>query len=220
MKKDTIFWVGYSDLLTSLFFVMLILFGATFYNLKKKNEILKVSETQLQEIKKVEKALGSLDRRYFEFDDLNNRFKLNIDVNFRSGSDYITDIPIKEREELYNAGIELYNKLKSLISENPNIEYLMVIEGNAQRSEYGGKWNYIEIPDTGYKLSYKRALSLVNYWKINRGIPFDDIADNCELLIAGSGYFGQSRDKDENKNRRFTIQVTSKIGKFLNKEKK
>ena len=216
MKKDNIFWVGYSDLLTSLFFVMLILFGATFYNLKKKNEILKVSEAQLKEIKKVEKALGSLNKEYFEYDELNNRFKLNIDVKFKSGSDDITDITLNERQEIYEAGVELYSKLRFLIEENPDIEYLLVIEGNAQRSNN----NWIKLRNEGYILSYKRALSLLNYWKVNRGIPFDDIASKCELLIAGSGHFGQSRDIDEEKNRRFTIQVTSKIGKFLIKENK
>ncbi len=38
MKKKNFFWVGYSDLLTSLFFVMLVLFVVTFIILKKKND--------------------------------------------------------------------------------------------------------------------------------------------------------------------------------------
>lgn len=215
MKKDNTFWVGYSDLLTSLFFVMLVLFGVTFVNLRKYIVELEATKDQIEEIKKVEQALGSLDQKYFEFDNQNNRFKLNMDVSFEGGSDKITDISITDRQELYKAGLALYDKLKVLIDENPDIEYLVVIEGNAQRSKYRGKWNYKHIPNEGYKLSYRRALSLVNYWKINRTIPFDKISSNCELLIAGSGYFGQSRESNENKNRRFTIQVTSKIGKFL-----
>ena len=63
----------------------------------------------------------------------------------------------------------------ALISKNPNVDYLLVIEGNTQRSNN----NWVTIPNAGYKLSYDRALSLFNYWK-NRGLNFRDIGNNCE----------------------------------------
>jgi hypothetical protein len=62
-------------------------------------------------------------------------------------------------------------------------------------------------------------LSLYTFWQKN-GYDFSDLGSQCEVIIAGSGYFSQSRDlKDENNNRRFSIQVTSKVGKFLIDEK-
>lgn len=210
--------MGYADLLTSLFFVMLVLFVITFAFLKKKNEELMTQNIQLELIREVEKALGSLNETYFRFDQENKRYKLNLDITFRSGSDNFNDLTNLEKNYLEEAGWNLYNTILELIEENPKVEYLLIVEGNTQRATYNGNWNYEAIPDVGYELSYRRALSLVNFWKKDRNIPFDNIADNCELLIAGSGYFGQSREIDENLNRRFTIQVTSKIGKFLNQE--
>ena len=92
--------------------------------------------------------------------------------------------------------------------------YLLIIEGNTQRTER----NYIDIPNEGYKLSYRRALGLYNFWK-SMDLDFRKIGEQCEIIIAGSGYFGQSRDlKNERNNRRFTIQITSKVGKLIEYE--
>lgn len=211
MKKDNIFWVGYSDLLTSLFFVMLILFGITFVILRQKNEDLKDSADRLERIKEIEEALESLNEEYFAFDAENKRYKLNIDVLFPPNSDDFSRLTLKAREDLKSAGWDLYNKIRDLVNKNPDVAYLLVVEGNAARSNN----NWLRIPDEGYKLSFRRALSLVNYWKEDCKIPFNEIQSNCELLIAGSGHFGQSRERDEQKNKRFTIQITSKVGKLL-----
>lgn len=195
---------------------MLVLFVITFAILKTRNLELVEQNIKLELIKEVEKALGSLDKKYFVYDDHNKRYKLNFDVTFRSGSDDFDDLSAAEKIYLKEAGEELYNTIAELIKDNPKVEYLLIVEGNTQRAKYNGDWNYEAIPDVGYRLSYRRALALVNFWKDNN-IPFEEIEANCELLIAGSGYFGQSREEDENLNRRFTIQVTSKVGKFLNR---
>jgi len=47
MKKDNIFWISYSDLMTSLFFVMLVLFVVTIGYLKFN---LETTEEQLETI--------------------------------------------------------------------------------------------------------------------------------------------------------------------------
>lgn len=220
MKKDSLFWVGYSDLLTSLFFVMLVLFSITFLNFKQKNRQLEASVEQLKQIKEVELALGSLDDKYYSFDPINKRYRLNIDVNFPRNKFGFNLLSNDVKKELKDAGWEIYNKVNSLIIDNPEIEYLMIVEGHAQKSKLkDGRYNSETIPEQGYKVSYQRALGLVNFWKEDCKIPFSDIGNNCELLIVGSGHFGQSRDNvNEKNNRRFTIQVTSKVGKFLNKE--
>ncbi|KHJ36702.1 hypothetical protein PBAC_31280 [Pedobacter glucosidilyticus] len=169
---------------------------------------LKAKAEELDEIHRIQEALEKLDKKYFVFDPRNKRYKLKTDINFRSNSYDIADIPTSLRLDLLNAGKSIYQLMNKLTSENPNVNYLLVIEGNTQRSAN----NHLSIPDVGFKLSYNRSLSLVNYWQSN-GINFKDF-DNCEILISGSGYFGKSREKNEAENRKFTIQITPKIGDF------
>ncbi|MGJ8744900.1 hypothetical protein [Polaribacter sp.] len=214
MKKSGFFWVSYADLMTSLFFVMLVLYIVSFTFLQSKQGILEVQAQQLAEIKNVQKAIESLDTTYYQFDKENKRYKLNIDARFRPNSSNLNDIPINKRNEISKAGKNLYDKIESIIDTSKTIDYLLIIEGSTQR--YNNNWQ--EGPNLGYKLSYQRALSLYNYWK-KEGADFRGLGSQCEVIIAGSGYFSQSRDElNENNNRRFTIQVTSKVGKFLHKK--
>jgi hypothetical protein len=215
MKKSGFFWVSYADLMTSLFFIMLVLYVITFSILQSQQGALRAKEKQLEAIKNVQKAIENLDPTYYQFDEENKRYKLNIDVNFKPNSSNITDIPPDKRLEMIKAGKNLYSKIKSIIDTSSTIDYLLIIEGNTQR--YNDNWK--TSPDIGYKKSYERALSLYTFWQKN-GYDFSDLGSQCEVIIAGSGYFSQSRDlKDENNNRRFSIQVTSKVGKFLIDEK-
>lgn len=216
MKKTGFFWVSYADLMTSLFFVMLVLYVITFSVLQIELANANTKAIQLEKIEEIQKALETLDKEYFEFDKLNKRYKLSIDAQFRSGSNKITDISLDKRQKIFKAGEELYNQLESVINSNPNVDYLLVIEGNTARY----KDNFNNDPDRGYRLSYQRALALYNYWS-SRGIDFRKLAPQCEIIIAGSGYFGQSRDNNnEQKNKRFTIQITSKVGKLIDENKK
>ncbi|UAN00017.1 hypothetical protein K8354_04605 [Polaribacter litorisediminis] len=202
--------------MTSLFFIMLVLYVISFAILQSKQSTLEAQANQLKEIKNVQKAIESLDTTYYHFDTENKRYKLNIDVRFKSNSSNILDIPNNTRRSLGKAGKNLYDKVKSIIDTSKTIDYLLIIEGNAQRSNN----NWLRNPNMGYDLSYKRALSLFNYWK-KIGADFNSLGSQCEVILAGSGYFSQSRDEEnENNNRRFTIQVTSKVGKFLNEIEK
>jgi hypothetical protein len=213
MKKSGFFWVSYGDLMTSLFFVMLVLYVISFTILQSKQTELQVAADQLKKIKEIQLALEGLDENYFKFDKVNKRYKLQVMTSFDYGSSNITNIRKPLRQKLLAAGKVLYDKIEEVIKENPSVDYLLVIEGNTQRSNQ----NWITIPDEGYLLSYKRALSLFNYWRKN-GLDFRDLGSQCEIIIAGSGYFGYSRDQsDERNNRKFSIQVTSKVGKLLSK---
>lgn len=214
MKKSGFFWVSYADLMTSLFFIMLVLYVISFTILQSKQGDLKAQAQQLEKIKNVQKAIENLDTTYFQFDVENKRYKLNIDVLFNPNSSKISDLSQNTRLELAKAGNNLYDKVKSIIDTSKTIDYLLIIEGNAQRS--GDNWK--SNPDNGYILSYKRSLSLFNYWK-EMGFDFRKLGGQCEVIIAGSGYFSQSRDTlNEFRNRKFTIQVTSKVGKFLHEK--
>jgi hypothetical protein len=214
MKKSGFFWVSYADLMTSLFFIMLVLYVISFAILKSKQGILEAQAKQLEEIKNVQKAIEKLDSTYYQFDKENKRYKLNIDAKFRPNSSNITDISQDKRIAIANAGKNLYDKIESIIDTSKTIDYLLIIEGSTQR--YNNNWR--DNPNLGYQLSYQRALSLYNFWK-QKGADFRKLGNQCEVIIAGSGYYSQSRDeRNENNNRRFTIQITSKVGKFLQKK--
>ena len=52
MKKSSFFWVGYADLMTSLFFIMLVLFVVTISFLQfkmKENESIIIKNQQLND---------------------------------------------------------------------------------------------------------------------------------------------------------------------------
>lgn len=214
--KGNFFWLSYSDLMTSLFFIMLVLFVMTVILLKRQ---VIASEDAINKINQVVTALQALDTNYYSYDVQSMRYRLNIDVVFRPNDDDIMVATDREqRKDLIDAGRNLYSLMENVVMSNPEINYLLVIEGNTQRVLNPEGWNYKVMPDVGYQLSYRRALSLISFWKEN-DIDFDSIK-NCEPLICGSGYFGKSRTPmvdrftDSNSNRKFTIQITPKIGKI------
>ncbi len=205
-------WMSFSDLFSG-FMVIFIVVSLMLFNRTEKE--LQATKKQLAEIKRIEVALQNLDKKFFDFDEKSKRYRLKIDVSFMPNSANITDIPIERRGELLDAGKSIHHLMTQLGKESPSIDYLLIIEGNTQRNTY----NYISEPDKGYKLSYERALSLTNYWLAN-GLDFK-IFDNCEIIIAGSGYFGKSRDNtNADLNRRFSIQITPKLRKLDNYSKK
>ena len=61
-KRESFFWTSYSDLMTSLFFVMLVLFVLVIVLLHKRME---ATESQLRGIKEVEESTKDLNREYF-----------------------------------------------------------------------------------------------------------------------------------------------------------
>ena len=56
-NKESFFWTSYSDLMTSLFFVMLVLFVLTMALLHRK---MVATEQELEQIKRVEKSTKDL----------------------------------------------------------------------------------------------------------------------------------------------------------------
>lgn len=194
-KKESYFWTSYSDLMTSLFLVMLVLFVMVIVLLHKRME---ATEQQLAEIKKVENSTKDLSQDYFRYRPEYKKYQLRINVQFAKGSSDITDIPLEKREALYNAGLEIQNFLNQH-SEN---QYLIIVEGQASWDNYA----------YNYELSYNRALALIRYWMVNRQIGFPE---NSEILIAGSGdgeYLTHSMRETGNEalNQRFLIHIIPK----------
>lgn len=201
IKKESFFWTSYSDLMTSLFFVMLVLFVLTVVLLNKKmieiKRITDATQEQINKIQEIEQATKDIDPTYFEYNEDYKKHILKVNVNFPTGIANINSIDKITQRKLIEAGKVIRNLIEQKTKEY-GIQYLLVIEGQASSDSYS----------QNYELSYERALSLRNYWDVV-GLDF---GKNCEVLISGSGTGGVMRDVDERKNQRFLIHIIPKPG--------
>lgn len=211
------FWVSYSDLMTSLFFIMLVLFLVCIIKMKvTQNELFrvlgetKVSRDQYAKMLNLDNHFKKLsESSTLRYDEANHTF-------------IATDLEGKElfepngtiiRQEYLETVDKVGNDLKKLLSElheyDSTLTYLMLIEGTA-----ANKYDYSLDPDSeyGYELSYKRSLALYNYWTRQKNIDLRKY--NTEILICGSGFNGIHRDTVvEENNKRFVIQILPKISR-------
>lgn len=213
-KKNDIFWISYADLLTSLFFIVLVLFAITFFkyqnkveDLKKKLEVFQLVENSLMPLKEKENV--------FIYDEQYKRFTLTKPVKFELSKTQITPSEVINYDEqapyLISAGRELLatiNKLEHDRKTNnalKDISYIVVISG------YASKLGQNPDINSDYDLSYHRAVNLWKFWKKN-GIDFEDekYKDFIDLQIAGNGWGGIGREKIEQNNQRFIIQILPK----------
>ena len=203
-KKESFFWTSYSDLMTSLFFIMLTLFILVIVLLHKRME---ATEKQLEEIKKVEASTKELGRsKNFAYKAEYKKYVLDVRCFFNETKQRLADLQA-DTARLHKAGTEI----KDFLDRNESNQYLLIIEGQSSKDSY----------KRNFELSYERALSLYRYWESN-GVSFDDLP--CEVIISGSGHSSRFRIKpefvkDENgktkgnpKNQRFVIHIIPKPG--------
>lgn len=201
-RKKDFFWIGYSDLMTSLFFIVLILFVVT-----SVMQYSRYTESTKDKRNKdnIEQAIKNIDKKYFKYNDEYKKLVLTIDVSFPVYSADIYQLRKEKRKELIMAGMSL-KKFIDKIYDNHNATFLLVVEGQASKDNY-----FKSATENNYVLSYNRALSLVNLWKEN-GINFSDTSyhKKCELIIAGSGQEGVLRSENNKANQRFLIHLLLK----------
>ena len=206
MNKRSFFWASYADLMSSLFFIMLVLFVLTIVMLQKQmieiEEMRKATEAEINKIKEIQNAISNIDSTYFAYNAEHKKHILKIDVGFQTNSADITDIELETRHQLLNAGKAINQFIKDACQKY-NAQYLLIIEGQASKD------NFIR----NNELSYERALALVNYWK-NNGVLFN--SEQCEVIISGSGQDGTLRIQPDVagnvKNQRFLIHILPKPG--------
>ena len=230
--KKSLFWTSYSDLMTSLFFAMLVLFVVVVVAMGASNRRVQVLNTQLQDaLKKLEQALDSAkvsNEQLKQVVRLNDQFQtlttstcLDYDSKRRiffvpelEGVEifYPNDATIKTEylATIDKVGKDIKNVLDSLKSNNVDFKYQLVIEGYAA-IPYKELKTHSYNPDNEemYRLSYQRVLALYRRWK-----PLNLRGSNTEIIIAGSGFNGENRNiNNENVNKRFVIQIIPKIDK-------
>lgn len=169
-KKESFFWTSYSDLMTSLFFIMLTLFVLTIVLLNRR---MQATATELAAIKEVVNSTKELDKSdKFDYRPEYKKYVLNVKCFFpqlKYDLIYLED----KKEELNDAGVEI----KDFLQKNKANQYVLIIEGQASR-------NSSKQTDQNYSLSYQRALTLMKFWK---DVCHIDFGENCEIQIAGSG---------------------------------
>ena len=224
-NKKTLFWTSYSDLMTSMFFAMLVLFivvvvamGAVNRKVKEVNDKLKnalieanATNEQLSQILRLQSQFNTLtESSSLQYDEQKRMFYakdfVGIEI-FEPNKDIIKEefLPTVDK-----VGSDIKMLIDSLNSNNKEFKYLLVIEGTAA-IPYKELKNNTYNPDQieMYELSYRRALALYNKWK---HLNFRE--SNTEIIIAGSGFNGINRDPIiEDNNKRFVIQIIPKIEK-------
>ena len=114
-KRSSYFWTSYSDLMTSLFFVMMILFAVAIGQLQHKRieaenaklvaeEAKQLAEAEIKKIREIENAIQSIDSRFFAYNKNFKKHILKIDVQFEKGVFDISKISEQKRDSLKEAG--------------------------------------------------------------------------------------------------------------------
>jgi hypothetical protein len=194
-RESGFFWTSYTDLMTSLFFVMLTLYVLTVAVLRYRQ---RATEEQLRKITEIQNATRNLDSTLFLYQPDYKRFVLRRQIQFPAGS---AVIPVADAGYLQTVGRSLKTLIETLGRRyrGQNIKYLVVIEGMASKDRY----------PLNDELSYARALALHRFW-IRQHLRPDPAV--CEVIVAGSGTEGAGRDAIESRNQRILIQIIPKIG--------
>ncbi len=217
MKKEKHpynFWPSITDLMVSMFVIVLVLFVIS-YSKYRANEL------TIKTMNDVSNLDSKIDKNYFKYDTIYKRFELTRTIQFATNDDKILE---RDKGFLKDAGVSLSNLLVRLKEEkkkdeknsNLSIRYIILIEGMASITDIDSNYNA--------ELSFRRSRDLYKFWKAN-GILFD--TSYCEIQISGSGFEGLGRypkrqttsydgyegftDFD---NQRILIQVIPKIGKL------
>lgn len=205
-KKNDFFWVSFSDLMTTMFFVMLVLFVLTVVYLKMEQAKTVAKVEELEKIVQLEKQFEPLQKggdfhylkecKKFIAKDLMGKEIFDPDE---------TEILQKYENATIQVGRKLEEFLVKLEKENPDFSYLLVLEGNMANS-----WDkrFSKNSKYGFKTSYERALAVYNLWLANN---IDFRKSNVEVLISGSGFNGLCREPIEDNNKRFSIQIIPKV---------
>lgn len=224
-NKKALFWTSYSDLMTSLFFAVLVLFVVVVVAMGTVNrqvqEAKEKLEKALEDANATNEQLNQILRLQDQFNTLTASSSLKYDEQKRMfyAKDFVgieifkpNEAVIKDEylETVNKVGADIKKLIDTLKVHNRDFKYQLVIEGTAAipyKELRAGTFN----PDNMgmYELSYRRALALYNKWK---GLNFRE--SNTATIIAGSGFNGVNRDNIvEDNNKRFIIQIIPKIEK-------
>jgi hypothetical protein len=199
-RKESYFWTSYADLMTSLFFIMLVLFCIVCVILQKRYEIQKNKYDAIERVVKSTKELGN--NKYFEYNKQYEKYRLKINVFFPEKESDFKWLTQETKDRLNDVGDTIVNFFK----KHKENKYLLIVEGQA--SINNANWM-----DRNYTYSFERAKNLMKYWIQEQDKKF---GDNCEIQIAGSGdgrlnpNSMRENGTNEKNNQRFLIYILPK----------
>lgn len=233
-KKESFFWTSYSDLMTSLFFVMLVLFvlvivvlhnkmikiEETYQNYKdtyleleaKNKELARLKEQTENEKKATEEQLAKIQEIEKATKDIDYRY-FEYNTEFKRHTLKNVNVVFRATSaNLYDKYTD--NDLNDLLEAGRSIvNFMKTKERTLPEANYmlilegqASKDDY-EWNDV---LSYERALALYKFW-VSHKVPIDKMK-NCEVIISGSGYSSRFRAKNNEDNQRFVIHIIPKPG--------
>lgn len=219
-KNNTSFWLSYADLMTSLFFIMLVLFIVSYVrmsiqmgelrtsqeNIKATSDSIKIANARLEQIVQLKDQFKELDKsKTLQYDSVKKAFMAPELEGIEIFKPEETEIKPEYKQLVDKVGGDLNKLLETLHKKNPDFSFLLVIEGTSANDGHMDKDR-----DYNYKLSFERSLALYKEW--TNELHLDLRKYNTELLLAGSGLNGKNRDlKHEPNNKRFVIQIIPKI---------
>lgn len=215
-NKKSLFWTSYSDLMTSLFFAMLVLFvvvvvamGAVNKQLKEALNRAEITIEQQNQVLKLQEQFQTLaGATSLDYDEEKRMFYAKDFVGIEIFQPNEAEIKPEFINKVDEVGADIKNIIDSLNKTSNRFKYQLVIEGTAA-IPYKEKIAKTFNPNNYemFLLSYRRALALYKRWEY---LNFPE--SNTEVIIAGSGFNGKNRDEIiEENNKRFVIQIIPKI---------
>ena len=243
-KKDS-FWLSYSDLMTSLFFIMLVLFIVCVIAVRP---VTVDSKSMSNRIAQLEKELSALKKDKAELEKTNLSLSatneqlqsiLQLEEQFKALSSSST-LRYDENKKTFLAkdleGIEIFKQEDDVIKQEYRDRILgvgrdleqLLSELHRSHPEFGyllviegtsandAQKSMSRDRPYNYQLSFNRAMALYNFWN-QSGINLRKY--NTEIQICGSGLNGINRDNtNEANNKRFVLQIIPKISRPVTKK--
>lgn len=136
-NRSNTFWLSYSDLMTSLFFIMLVLFIVCVVKMKGIDKEVNAKEEQLRKIEELNNSIKEIDNKYFAYDEQFKRHTLkDIEVSFNTYSSNIYDIEQEQLDKLLKAGLAIVRFMNSAKSKIPEAQYMLIIEGQSSKDYF------------------------------------------------------------------------------------
>lgn len=208
-NKKSLFWTSYSDLMTSLFFAMLVLFVVVVVAMGKTLKRANITIEQQNQVLKLQDQFKTLaGSTSLDYDEEKRMFYAKDFVGIEIFKPNEAEIKPELINKVDEVGADIKNIIDSLNKTSNRFKYQLVIEGTAA-IPYKEKIAKTFNPNNYemFLLSYRRALALYKRWEY---LNFPE--SNTEVIIAGSGFNGKNRDEIiEENNKRFVIQIIPKI---------
>ena len=188
------FWPSYSDLMTTLFFIMTLLYVVSVVHLvgsraeadKAREEAVAAKEkleVALEEYKLVEKANESVQKlketRSFNYNEKYKRFETNRKITFDMNSWNISESDEEYLEKVGNSIAKLIDDVKEAADKNgeatDKIKYLLIVEGMASKDK-----NWEPCETAKYKIDEECPQDLKNYtWWDGKQRKYISMCDYC-----------------------------------------